>query len=160
MEVHTIIQVADGKRAQEASHFRRQQPIFLTGGVSAEDRSQRAETVSPQHDELNECQFVWGSALSAKNDVNEIELNGVTDDEIMEDGETGVDDGSAQVRNIRDPGQPTESEHREHMATHRPYRSRCKFCVMGRGVNSLHWRSDAQDDVAGVLHLSMDWIPW
>ena len=160
MEVHTIIQVADGKRAQEASHVRRQQPIFLTGGVSAEDRSQRAETVSPQHDEHNECQFVWGSALSAKNDVNEIELNGVTDNEIMEDGETGVDDGSVQVRNIRDPGQPTESEHREHMATHRLYRSRCKFCVMGRGVNSLHWRSDAQDDVAGVLHLSMDWIPW
>ena len=45
----------------------------------------------------------------------------------------GFDDGSAQVRNIRDPGQPTAKEHQEHMTTHRPYRSWCKFCVMGRG---------------------------
>ena len=29
----------------------------------------------------------------------------------MEDAETGFDDGSAQVRNIRDPGQPTVNEH-------------------------------------------------
>ena len=44
-----------------------------------------------------------------------------TDDRDMEDGKTGFDDGSAPVRNIRDPGQPTESERREHMNTHRPY---------------------------------------
>ena len=37
-----------------------------------------------------------------------------TDGEDMEDGETGFDDGSAPVRNMRDPGQPTENEHREH----------------------------------------------
>ena len=79
-----------------------------------------------------------------------IELNGETDDEDIEDGETGVDDGSAQVRNIRDPGQPTASEHKEHMTTHRPHRSWCKFCVMGRVVNAPHRRSDAQDDLEGV----------
>ena len=44
----------------------------------------------------------------------------------------GFDDGSAQVRNIREKGQPTAHEHQEHMTTHRPYRSWCKFCVMGR----------------------------
>ena len=55
----------------------------------------------------------------------------------------GFDDGSAQVRNMRDPGQPTVKEHQEHMTTHRPYRSWCKFCVMGRGVNAPHRRSDA-----------------
>ena len=71
-----------------------------------------------------------------KSDVNDIELNGGTDDENMEDGETGFDDGSAQVRNMRDPGQPTECEHREHLTTHRPCRSGCIFCSMGRGVNS------------------------
>ena len=48
------------------------------------------------------------------------ELNGETDAEDMEDGETGFDDGSAQVRNIRDPGQPTAKEHQEHMTTRRP----------------------------------------
>ena len=36
----------------------------------------------------------------------DVELNGETDDEDMEDGEVGFDDGSVQVRNIRDPGQP------------------------------------------------------
>ena len=51
-----------------------------------------------------------------------------------EDGETWFDDGSAQVRNIRDPGQPTVKEHQEHIPTHRPHRSWCKFCVMERGV--------------------------
>ena len=63
----------------------------------------------------------------------------------------GFDDGSAQVRNIRDPEQPTVKEHQEHMTTHRPYRSWCKFCVMGRG------RSDTQEDLEGVPHVSMDY---
>ena len=70
---------------------------------------------------------------------------------------TRFDDGSAQVRNIRDPGQSTESEQQEHMTTHRPHRSWCKFCVMGRGVNSPHRRSDAQDDLEGVRRVSMDY---
>ena len=37
-------------------------------------------------------------------------MNGETDDEDMEDGETGFDDGSAQVRHLRDQGQPTTHE--------------------------------------------------
>ena len=85
--------------------------------------------------------------LSVKSDGIDIELHGETDDEDTEDGETGFDDGSAQVRNIRDPGQPTAHEHQEHMTTHRPYRSWCKFWVMVRGVNSPRRRSDAQDDL-------------
>ena len=68
----------------------------------------------------------------------------------------GFDDGSAQVRNIRDPGQPTAKEHQEHMTTHRRHRSWCHFCMMGRGVNSPHRRSDLQDDFEGVRHVSMD----
>ena len=70
----------------------------------------------------------------------------------------GFDDGSAQVRSIRDPGQPTAKEHQVHMTTHRPYRSSWfKFCVMRRGVNAPHRRSDAQDDLEGVPHVSMDY---
>ena len=45
---------------------------------------------------------------------------GETDDEDMEDGETGFAGGSAQARDLRDAGQPTASEHTEHMTTHRP----------------------------------------
>ena len=84
-----------------------------------EDRSKRAETVRPQYDEHCGCQFVCDSALSAQRDGNDIQLHGETDDEDMEDGETGLDDWSAQVRNIRDPTPTTESEHRKHMTTHR-----------------------------------------
>ena len=43
------------------------------------------------------------------------------------------------------------------MTTRRPYRSWCKFCVMGRGVNAPHRRTDAQDDLEGVPHVSMDY---
>ena len=50
----------------------------------------------------------------------------------MEDGETGFDNGSAQVSNvsnIRDPGQPTANKPRENTTTHPPYGSWRKFCV-------------------------------
>ena len=60
------------------------------------------------------------------------------------------------MRNIRDPGQPTVNEHHGHMTTHRPHRSWCSFCVMGRGANSPHKRSDAQEDFEGIPHVSMD----
>ena len=79
---------------------------------------------------------------SVKCDGNGIVLNRETDDEDTEDGEMGFDDGSAQARNNRDPGQPTAHEHQEHMTPHRPYRLWCDFCVMGRGVNSPNRRSD------------------
>ena len=46
-------------------------------------------------------------ALSSRSYMNDIELNWETDDEDMEDGEPGLDDGSAAVRNIHDPSQPT-----------------------------------------------------
>ena len=59
--------------------------------------------------------------LSATHDDNDVELKGETDDEDMEDGEMGFDDGSVPAGNIRDPGQPTAKELQEHMTTHRPY---------------------------------------
>ena len=60
---------------------------------------------------IYECQIVCDSALGAKNDGNDIELDGETDDEDMEEGETGFDDVSAQVRNIRDPCKRTQGAH-------------------------------------------------
>ena len=113
-----------------------------------EDRSKRTGAVRPQLDERCGKQRECDSVLNATNDENGDELNGETDDEDMEDGETGLD--------IRDPGQPTVMEHQEHMTTHRPYRSWCKFCKMGRGVSAPHRRSNAQDDLEGVPHVSMD----
>ena len=121
MEVDAIKLQTRRKRAREASHVQLQQLNFLTAGrVSVEDRSKRAETVRPQLGERCEKRREFDSVLSATNDENGDELNGETDDEDMVDGEMGFNDGSAQVRNIRDPGQPTAKEHREHMTTHRP----------------------------------------
>ena len=53
------------------------------------------------------------SVLSANSDMNDSELSGETDVEDMEEGEIGFDDRSAAVRDIRDPGQPTESDRQE-----------------------------------------------
>ena len=86
-----------------------------------EDRSKQTETVRPQFDERFEKQRERDSALGS--DENDVELNGETDDEDMEDGEMEFDDGGAQVRNGRDPVQATVKEHQEHTTTHRPYRS-------------------------------------
>ena len=68
-----------------------------------------------------------------------------------------LDSMTALVKNIRGPSQPTVNERQEHVTTHRPCRSQRKCCVIGRGVNSPHRRSDAQDDVEGVRHVSMDY---
>ena len=76
-------------------------------GVNVDDRSKRTEAVRPQFGECCKSNSECDGVLSVKTDGNVIELNGETDDENMEDGETLFDDGSAQVRNIRDQGQPT-----------------------------------------------------
>ena len=138
MEVDAINQVADERKERRRVTFDSNSPTFW-----------RAETVRPQLNERCEKQRERDSVLSARNNENDVELNGETDDEDMEDGEMGFDDGSAQAINIRDPGQPNAKEHQEHMTINRPYSSRCKFCVMARGVNAPHRRSDAQDDLEG-----------
>ena len=60
-----------------------------------EDRSTRTETVRTQFGERCEKESECDSALSVKSDGNDPESNGETDDEDIEDGETGFDDGSA-----------------------------------------------------------------
>ena len=55
-----------------------------------EDRSKRTETVRPQLDDRREEQREGDDALSATEDENDVELNGETDDEDMEDGEMGI----------------------------------------------------------------------
>ena len=66
---------------------------LFSDGVSVEDSPSELKTVRPQFGERCDCQFVCDSALGEKSDENDVELNGETDDEDMEDGETGFDDG-------------------------------------------------------------------
>ena len=58
-----------------------------------EDKSKRTETVRPQFGECCESLSECDGALSVKIDGNDVESNGETDDEDMEDGEMGFDDG-------------------------------------------------------------------
>ena len=37
------------------------------------------------------------------------------------------------VKHAVDPGKPTEKQIEEHRMTHLPYRSWCRWCVLGRG---------------------------
>ena len=43
------------------------------------------------------------------------------------------------------PPEPTGQELDDHMATHIPYRSWCKWCIMGRKPNLKHERSQSVD---------------
>ena len=49
--------------------------------------------------------------------------------------------GSAQVRNIRDPSQPTANEHQEHMTTQRLHRTWCQVVCDGT------WRDFAAQEI-------------
>ena len=94
MEVDAINQVADGRE-------QRKRVTFDCSKLTVDDKSKRTETIRPN------CQSEYDCVLSVKSVENDIELNGETDDEDMQDGEMGYDDGSGQVKTTCDPGQPT-----------------------------------------------------
>ena len=78
------------------------------------------------------------------------------DDEIQDEVETQVKDdvdsefacGDCEVENIKpmkDPGNPTLEQLEEHRAPHLPYRSWCRWCVLGRGRGRRHVSASASD---------------
>ena len=42
------------------------------------------------------------------------------------------------VKKAADPGKPTDAQIEEHRMTHLPYRSWCRWCVLGRGRGLQH----------------------
>ena len=74
-----------------------------------EDGSKRAETVRPQLGERCGEQRECDSVLSSTNDENDEELNGETDDEDIEHGETEFDDGGVSVTQINRLSRNTKS---------------------------------------------------
>ena len=64
----------------------------------------------------------------------------------IEDGEEGdevkieddIDEEVEPVKVATDPGKPTERQIEEHRATHLPFRSWCRWCVLGRGRGLQH----------------------
>ena len=83
---------------------------------------------------MTTCVETAGLAAAALNEI---------DDELLEDPEG---EGEAQCQECEveplkiatDPGQPTGVQIENHRCDHQPYRSWCKWCVMGRGLGQQH----------------------
>ena len=80
----------------------------------------------------------------------------VAEDEGVSDGDGGSDQGewgrrAPERRN--DPRKPSESEVKEHEMTHIPFRSWCKHCVRGQGVEEACRRSDREGGGVPEVHL-------
>ena len=50
----------------------------------------------------------------------------------------------------RCPGDPTEKELEQHRTTHLPYRSWCRFCVMGRGCGRHHKHTGRKSSIPRI----------
>ena len=47
---------------------------------------------------------------------------------------------------MKAPEEPTAKEREEHNATHIPFRSWCRHCVIGRAQNASHFKLGAEDE--------------
>ena len=80
-------------------------------------------------------------------------MDDVVEVEMGEDEESG-ESGIRTTRKTREPADPTQDEILEHNKTHLPYRSWCKDCARGRGLQLPHHRQDGQE--GGLQELHMD----
>ena len=66
-----------------------------------------------------------------------------TEEDVLADTEVQIEEEEEEIQDPRvahDPAQPTERQLSEHRVTHLPYRSWCKWCVLGRGRGIQHRR--------------------
>ena len=70
------------------------------------------------------------------------------------DEDMGLEEGN-EAKGVRKPYEPKQEEIDEHMLTHVPYRSWCKYCVKARGRADAH-KSQERDD-RGVTTVHMDY---
>jgi hypothetical protein len=71
-----------------------------------------------------------------------------TEEDVGEYTELSVDGNGEEaepVKHAADPGAPTASQVEEHRKTHIPFRSWCKWCVLGRGRGIQHRKAGASD---------------
>ena len=69
-----------------------------------------------------------------------------TEEDVADDAEVQIEEEEEEIQAPRvahDPAQPTERQLSEHRVTHLPYRSWCKWCVLGRGRGIQHRRGQA-----------------
>ena len=58
---------------------------------------------------------------------------------------------------VREPGDPTPEERAQHELTHLPFRSWCRYCVMGRGRQEGHFRQNAKESSDNLPEISLDY---
>ena len=63
--------------------------------------------------------------------------------------------GERKPERVADPRMPSRAEVEEHGKTHLPYRSWCKHCVRGRGVEEPHRK---RKEEVGIPELHMDFM--
>ena len=110
--------------------------------VAAESKEKKAEEREIAHD---------GSAAPAMSSEDGLECNVPVPapPELLKEGR--------KVRQPRDPGMPSREEWQEHMRTHFPYRSWCKFCAAGRGRARKRRRNAAKSIIRSWPHVSLDY---
>ena len=71
-----------------------------------------------------------------------------TEEDVGPENEVSVDGNGEEtepVRHAADPGAPSKKQVGEHRKTHIPYRSWCKWCVLGRGRGIQHRKTGASN---------------
>ena len=72
-------------------------------------------------------------------------------EEIRIEEEEGDDSATGIPRSVPCPGDPSQRQVEEHRRTHWPYRSWCKWCVLGRGRGAPHTSTGKSDiPVVGI----------
>jgi len=99
------------------------------------------------------------SAGSNSNGLADGALNDI-DDELLEDpaaeGEIVCEECDVEPLKVAtDPGQPTATQIENHRCDHQPYRSWCKWCVMGRGLGMQH---RSKSSASTIPRVGMDYF--
>ena len=84
----------------------------------------------------------------------EDEVQGEEEIQVKDDVDSESACGDCEVENIKpmkDPGNPTLEQPEEHRAPHLPYRSWCRWCVLGRGRGRRHVSASASSRSACFL---------
>ena len=69
----------------------------------------------------------------------------------LEEGEVNVEEESAEdvpdLKHASNVPSPSAEQVEKHRVTHYPYRSWCKWCIMGRGIGRPHTKSTQESAV-------------
>ena len=87
---------------------------------------------------------------------DKVEEKNAEDEELEDEVQVEADAGDLrEMRKMHDPKLPTKAEKEAHEMTHLPFRSWCRHCVRGRGLEEAHRKSEQRED-GGVPEVHLD----